>query len=234
MKKKSLLVAGAILATTFALSSMNTLIRAEDAAPTLINPGSVPNTSKINPGVTQEFSSNSTDVSKIPTPEQARAALMTPVSKQPSTGGALPATTGSRTHDRPGTSDTGAAATPDEPPPSGPIGSFGQTTPANFSNRNDILDHVPTMAIPLPLTDEQRKKIYDAVMAENSQAPAGADMLEPASELSPDQALNGMHPLPASVRDIDGVARLYYVKAKEKVFLVEPAVRTVVGQITPQ
>ncbi len=40
-----------------------------------------------------------------------------------------------------------------EPPPSGPIGSFGQTIPAKFSKRNDILDHVPIMAIPLPLSD---------------------------------------------------------------------------------
>ncbi len=90
------------------------------------------------------------------------------------------------------------------------------------------------MAIPLPLTDEQLKQIYDAVMAENSQSPAGADALKPTSELSPDQALNGMHPLPASVRGIDGVSRLYYVKAQGKVLLVEPAVRTVVGQITSQ
>jgi hypothetical protein len=52
--------------------------------------------------------------------------------------------------------------------------------------------------------------------------------------LSPDQALNGMHPLPASVRGIDGVTRLYYVKAQGKVLLVEPAVRTVVAQITSQ
>ena len=119
-----------------------------------------------------------------------------------------------------------------EPPPSGPIGSFGQTIPAKFSKRNDILDHVPTMAIPLPLTQEQRKQIYDAVMAEKSQPVAGADALKPASELSPNQALNGMRPLPESVRGIDGVSRLYYIKAKDKVLLIEPNVRTVVGQIT--
>jgi hypothetical protein len=42
-----------------------------------------------------------------------------------------------------------------------------------------------------------------------------------------------MHPLPASVRGIDGVTRLYYVKARGKVLLVEPDVRTVVGEIAP-
>jgi hypothetical protein len=96
----------------------------------------------------------------------------------------------------------------------------------------NILDHVPTMAIPLPLTHEQRKQIYEAVMAEKSHPVAGADALKPASELSPNQALNGMRPLPESVRGIDGVSRLYYIKAKDKVLLIEPNVRTVVGQIT--
>ena len=71
-----------------------------------------------------------------------------------------------------------------EPPPSGPIGSFGETIPAKFSKRNDILDRTPIMALPLPLSDQQRKQIYDAVMADNSQPVAGADALKPASELS--------------------------------------------------
>ena len=91
---------------------------------------------------------------------------------------------------------------------------------------------MPTVAIPLPLTQEQRKQIYDAVMTEKAPAVAGAETLEPASELSPDQALTGMRPLPASVRGIDGVSRLYYIKARDKVLLIEPNVRTVVGQIT--
>jgi hypothetical protein len=130
-----------------------------------------------------------------------------------------------------GTSAT-ISTTTGEPPPSGPIGSVGETNPAKFSKRNDILDRTPIMALPLPLSDQQRTQIYDAVMADNSQPVAGADALKPASELSPNQALNGMHPLPESVRSIDGVTRLYYVKAKGKVLLVEPATRTVVGEIT--
>jgi hypothetical protein len=87
------------------------------------------------------------------------------------------------------------------------------------------------MAWPLPLSDQQRLQIFDAVMAESSQPVDGADALKPASELSPDQALNGMRRLPESVRTIDGVERLYYLKAKGKVLLVEPATRTVVGEI---
>src|SRR4029079_18086763 len=90
-------------------------------------------------------------------------------------------TTGTEAHQRPASGTTTASS---EPPPSGPIGSFGQTIPAKFSKRNDILDHLPTMAIPLPLSQEQRKQIYDAVMAEKSQPVVGADALELASELS--------------------------------------------------
>src|SRR5439155_24919175 len=143
---------------------LNASVRAEDST-TATNPGFVPNTGQINPGVAPQPSSQSTDFANMPTPEQARAALMAPISKQPSTGEALPATTGSGAQ----------AATGNELPPSGPIGSFGQTIPAKFSQRNDVLDHVPIMALPLPLTDEQRKQIYEAVMADNSQPVAGTD-----------------------------------------------------------
>jgi len=87
------------------------------------------------------------------------------------------------------------------------------------------------MGWPLPLTDQQRTQIVDAVMSDTSQPVAGADALKPASELSPDQALSGMRPLPESVRSIDGVEHLYYLKAPHKILLVEPATRTVVCEI---
>ena len=38
-----------------------------------------------------------------------------------------------------------------------------QTVPAKFSERNNALDELPTMAFPLPLTDDQRQRIRDAV-----------------------------------------------------------------------
>lgn len=231
MKNRRLLSLASAFATTFVLSSMIVSVLAEDGVTNSTNPDFVPKTGQINPGVMPRPQSQSSDVSDTPTPEEARAALMAPVSKQPSTGDAGAAATGAGGQQ--GSPNTVAAGT-NEPPPSGPIGSFGQTIPAKFSKRNDILDHVPTMAIPLPLTDEQRKQIYDAVMAENSQLAPGTEALKPASELSSDQALNDMLPLPASVRNIDGVTRLYYVKAQAKVLLVEPATRTVVGQITSQ
>jgi len=229
MKSRYLLVLGTAVAAAFALPPMGMSGHAQNAT----NPGLVPNTGQINTGMAAQPSSQSAGVIDMPTPEEARAALMAPISRQPSTGDASSATTGTGGRD----ANSGSQPSPDgqasaEPPPSGPIGSFGQTIPAKFSRRNDILDHVPTMAIPLPLSDQQRRQIYDAVMAEKEKPVTDADALKPASELSPDQALNGMHPLPESVRGIDGVARLYFVKAKNKVLLVEPATRTVVGQIT--
>jgi hypothetical protein len=221
MKNRCSIRLGTVLASVLALSALNVSGRAAEDT-TATNPGFVPNTGQINSRAAPQPSSQSTDFANMPTPEEARAALIAPVSKQPSTGEAMTATTGSGAQ----------AGTATEPPPSGPIGSFGQTIPAKFSHRNDVLDHVPIMATSLLLTDEQRKQIYDAVMADNSQLAAGADALKPTSELSPDQALNGMHPLPASVRSIEGINRLHYVKAKGKVLLIEPATRTVVDQIT--
>lgn len=229
MKNRYFLALATAAAAALALPSISISSFAEDAT----NPGLVPNTGQINTGMPAQPWSQSSEVTNIPTPEEARAALMAPISRQPSTGDALTVTTGTGGRD----ANAESQASPDsnasaEPPPSGPIGSFGQTIPAKFNKRNDTLDHVPTMAIPLPLSDQQRKQIFDAVMADKAQTVADADALKPASELSPDQALNGMHPLPESVRGIDGVARLYFVKAKGEVLLVEPATRTVVGRIT--
>jgi len=210
------------------LYSLGAGVFAQDEPKRPIDPAPVPNTGQINTGTDPQPWSKSAEVENIPTPEQAWAALVQPISRQPSAGGAAMTTTGAGSQQPPAS----IATSTNEPPPSGPIGSFGQTIPAKFSKRNDVLDHVPIMATPLPLTQEQRKQIYDAVMAEKSQPVAGADALKPTSELSSNQALNGMRPLPESVRGIDGMSRLYYIKAKDKVLLIEPNVRTVVGQIT--
>ncbi|HET9715021.1 MAG TPA: hypothetical protein VFP60_02445 [Pseudolabrys sp.] len=219
-------------------------VRAAEQPSQSTSPGFVPSTGQINPGTEPQASSQSSSVTDEPTPEEARAALMSPIPTQPSTGEQPSSTTGSGgsqlSPQNAGQAANGVQASApstsagqsSEPAPWGPIGAVGQTIPAKLSKRNAILDRVPIMAWPLRLTDEQRKQIYDAVMAEKSQPASDADALKPASELSPDQALNGMHPLPESVRNIDPVSTLYYVKGKDKVLLVEPATRTVVSQIT--
>ena len=228
MKNSHCLLGTSGLAAAVLLYSLGAAVFAQDEPRRPINPGLVPNTGQINTGAAPQPWSKSAEVDNIPAPAEAWAALVQPISRQPSAGGGA-TTTGTGGQQPPASGTINASS---EPPPSGPIGSFGQTIPAKYSKRNDILDHLPTMAIPLPLTQEQRKQIYDAVMAEKSQPVVGADALELASELSPNQALNGMRPLPESVRSIDGVSRLYYIKAKDKVLLIEPNVRTVVGQIT--
>lgn len=238
-------------------------LHAEESASGQTNPGFIPDTGQINTGGALQAPSQSSDIRDIPTPEDARAAMFMPSSKQPSAGAPLaggpqggdanasvshaaqPAstqasTTGAATSEKAGTEpaqtvSAGGSAAPTTaapPPPSGPIGATGQTEPSKTSKRNAILDRVPIMAWPLMLSDQEREQIYKAVMADKSQPTGDADRLMPASELSTEQALNGMHALPESVRDIDGVRWLQYVKGKGKVLLVTPATRTVVAQIT--
>ena len=87
------------------------------------------------------------------------------------------------------------------------------------------------MALPIPLSDQDRQRIYPAAMADKTSIAEDAVVLAPASELNVNQALNETHPLPASVRGVRGVQQLGYVKTKTKVFLVEPATRIVVAEI---
>jgi hypothetical protein len=258
MKNSRNLRLATMLTTALAWSGINGFAGAEESATVPTDPSFKAGTGQLNPGVTHQAPSQSDELISIPTPEESRRALLEPISKQPSSGSA-PSVPRSETQTfggpntkqesqnaiggTPGLTTGGSAATSTatsfplpaagEPPPSGPIGSFGQTIPAKFSKRNDILDRTPITGWPLPLSDQQRMQIFDAVMAESSQPVTGADALKPASELSSDQALNGMRPLPESVRSIDGVERLYYLKAKSKILLVEPATRTVVGEIEP-
>ncbi len=56
--------------------------------------------------------------------------------------------------------------------------------PAKYSQRNDLLDHFPMMAWPLPLNTHQREQIYEAVMSDGSPPAADAGKLKPASSLS--------------------------------------------------
>jgi hypothetical protein len=267
MKNMHQLKLAAAVAAVLTLPGISAPAGAEESATVPTDPGFKAGTGQINPGFQQQAPSQSSEVTNIPTPEESRRALMTPVSKQPSLGetpsaqrpevqtfggpstkqesqnaagdpqglttaGSAPGSDTSKANG-PAVSATagGGLSAAGEPPPSGPIGSTGETIPAKFSKRNEILDRTPTMALPLPLTDQQRMQIYDAVMADGSQPVAGADELKPASELSTDQTLNGMRPLPESLRGIDGLGKLQYVKGKNKVLLVEPSTRTVVEQI---
>lgn len=103
-----------------------------------------------------------------------------------------------------------------------------QTVPAKFSERNAALDALPTMAFPLPLTDDQRSRIRDAV----SKAP-----VENATARSAELLPNGIdvRELPPQVTDqMPAVRNLGYVRTADKVLLVSPPNRIVVGEIANQ
>lgn len=191
--------------------------RAEDGTATA-EPGFNLDAGQINAGFDRKLPSNS-ESRKIPTPAEARAAKMMKAPSESSLGETPASTTGSASTD----------AAPASPP--GPIGATGQTMPAKFSQRNDILDRVPIMAQPMMLTDQERQQIYQAVLADKSQPAPDADTLAPASELSTSQALSDMHALPQSVQGVAAIKGLKYVKSKSKVLLVEPSTRVVVEEI---
>jgi hypothetical protein len=113
--------------------------------------------------------------------------------------------------------------------PTGPIGSSPETMPAKFNEDVAARDRVPIMARPLPLTDEQKRKIYDSVMS-NTQAPPTPIAAEPATILPGSVEL---WELPPGVEDqIPAVRGYKFVKGQDKVLLVSPPNRVVVGEIT--
>jgi hypothetical protein len=198
----------------------------------------------------------------MPTPEQARAALLAPDSPDPAIGQiALPptgaaGTAKSATGDAPAenakaqqadnnaqskdgsekestgqaTRDVMAKQLAHETSPNKPIGSTTQTLPAKFSERNDILGRLPTMAWPLRLNDEDRGKIFDAVTAAKGDA-VELGQLKPADQLPATLALNAMHPLPEPLAAQPVLNNIQAVKGKDKVLLVNPATRIVVDVI---
>jgi hypothetical protein len=183
---------------------------------TALDPGFVPNTGQINRGF-DEKNPSSSQARQIPTPAEVRAAIAAPGSDQPIPGAPAPGAT------------TGTASP--VAPAAGPIGATAQTMPAKFSQRNDTLDRVPIRAWPLPLSNQDRGRIYQAAMGDKTLVADDAAQLAPASELTNNQALNEINPLPASVRDMPGLGKLGYIKTKNKIFLVEPDTRIVVDEI---
>ena len=195
MKSPVFIVPAAVLATATAVAIL--VAQAGDRSPTL-DPGFVPDTGQINSGHAAEPWSDALPQEEPPSQEEARAALMMPDDGTPSAGqgsaGQIPS--GQLTTAGTSVSTTTGTAGP-------PIGATTQTMPANFSQRNDLLDRVPTTAWPLPLNEQQRKQIYTAVMADNSQSAPGATELKPGSFLSFNQTQD-LHGLPQAGRPPNG------------------------------
>lgn len=206
--------AGAALAALLFAISPNAVRAAENAT----NPGFNPQTGQINPGTpVPESAPHRTN---IPTAAEGRAALLKLRSAaQDKAGNNGSGTTGSAPPGEMG-------ATVPSPP-----GATPQTMPAKFSKENDTLDRLPIMAFPLALDDAQVKRVYQAAMDDKGGAASDAGKLAPASALTPQQALEETHPLPQAIADIAAVKGLKYLKTKDKVFLADPATRTVVDEI---
>jgi hypothetical protein len=213
MKIKSEIIIVTALLGVFASIALvgGVLQKAQDATVSTSDPGFVPSTGQINLGYTRKVPSSSFS-REIPSGADARAAFFASERLTYAHG-----------------ETTGAASS--EAEVIAPIGASPQTIPAKFSNTNDTLDRVPIMAWPLGLSDQQRQRIYLAVMADKNAPATDVDDLGRTSELPTQVALNELHVLPSSIGDITQVRGLEYVKTTEKVFLVSPASRIVVDTI---
>ena len=100
--------------------------------------------------------------------------------------------------------------------------------PAKYSERNARLDDLPTMAFPLPLTPEQAHRILASV--KNTDGATSGITVKPADQLPPSVALRELPPdVTAGIPAVQGLS---YVKTEDRVLLVKPILRVVVGEIT--
>ena len=215
MKIKSTIIFAAALLVVFASVALvgGVLQKAQDAGVSTSDAGFVPSTGQINLGYTPKIPSSSL-AGEIPSGADARAAYI-----------ASERLTYAFDHNE----TTGAASS--EAGVIAPIGASPQTIPAKFSSTNDTLDRIPIMAWPLGLSDQQRQRIYLAVMADKNAPATDIDDLGRTSELPTQVALNELHVLPSSIGNITQVRGLKYVKTMDKGFLVIPANRIVVDAI---
>ena len=101
------------------------------------------------------------------------------------------------------------------------------TTPAKFSQRNDALDHIPTMARGPALSDAQRKLIVDTVKAGTAAPPRFAS---PPATILPLGA--EMQAWPQDVLgQIPDLRDTKYVSLADKILVVIPNSRIVVEEI---
>jgi Protein of unknown function (DUF1236) len=107
-----------------------------------------------------------------------------------------------------------------------------ETAPAKHSARNAEADRPAIMARPLALTDAQRRAIYERVMSGGPKQETEQFTAEPASVIPSTVAL---HELPPGIAEEVPVLRGYkYVKVDDRVVIVDPPNRVVVGAITSE
>jgi hypothetical protein len=109
-----------------------------------------------------------------------------------------------------------------------PIGAGPETMPAKFDENVAARDRIAIMARPLPLSDEEKRQIYSSVI-NDTQVPVTQTTAKPATILPAWVELNA---LPSGLEDqIPAVRGYKYVKLQDKVLLVLPESRVVVGEV---
>jgi hypothetical protein len=106
----------------------------------------------------------------------------------------------------------------------GPPGAGPQTMPSTMSPGNAQSDRTPIMARPLPLTDDQKRRIVAAI----GSTPVAQPNAKPAQVLPSSVALQD---LPPALTDIAPLHGYKYVNLADRVIFVAPAGREVVGEI---
>ena len=99
------------------------------------------------------------------------------------------------------------------------------TVPAKFSPRNDAIDQLPIMGMSLGLSEAQKRTIADSVRSADK--PAIRTQAKISEELPWDVTV---HDLPAAASD-PAMAKLKYVRGQDRILLIEPTNRVVVGEI---
>jgi len=141
----------------------------------------------------------------------------------------------------PSTAATAGAATPAATPdpvfvngslavPSAP--QDVQDTPAKYSAKNSADDKTPTMAWPLPLTDDQKRAIRDRIVS--AAAPEVPLKAKPADALPGWVDLQGhVQDLPPDLKEkVPFLSDYKYVNTPDKILLVDPRERIVVGELS--
>ena len=110
-----------------------------------------------------------------------------------------------------------------------PIGSGPGTMPAKFDKDVAARDRIAIMARPLPLSDDQRRRVYDTIMS-NASFPVTPTDADPATFLP---ATLELSELPSGMADDIPVIRGYkFIKLQDRVLLVAPANHVVVGEVS--
>jgi len=103
-----------------------------------------------------------------------------------------------------------------------------QMVPAKFSERNNALDQLPTLAFPLKLNDDQMQRIR----AVAGKAPLVDVQVKPADRLPGSVSIN---PMPDPLKqEIQVISNLGFVRTKDRILLVRMLDRVAVQEIPDQ